>query len=51
MEEIFITNSDGKMSKIIRDKKLSDYDISKGDYLQTMLRRGDEYKELIIKII
>ena len=49
-EEIFITNSDGKLRQIIKDKKLSDYDIEEGDYLQAILKRGDEYKELIIKI-
>ena len=50
IEEILVTDSDGLLKQIIKDRKLSDYDIGEGDY-QAMLKIVDEHKELIIKIV
>ncbi len=51
LDEIYISNQAGKLKKIVKNRKLSEYDITKDECIQAILKSGDEYKEIIIKII
>jgi adenylyltransferase/sulfurtransferase len=51
LDEIYISNQAGELKKIVKNRKLSEYDIIKDEFIQAILKSGDEYKEIIIKII
>ncbi len=51
LDEIIVINHKGKLRKIIKNIKLKYYNIREGDYLQAILKSGDDYKEIILRII
>jgi molybdopterin/thiamine biosynthesis adenylyltransferase len=51
LDEIFISDQAGELKKILKNRKLNEYDIVKGEYKQAILKSGDEYKEIIIELI
>ncbi|MCZ2845318.1 MAG: ThiF family adenylyltransferase [Candidatus Bathyarchaeota archaeon] len=51
LDEISISNQTGELKKIVKNRELSEYGIIKGESMQAILKSGDEYKEIIIKII
>jgi adenylyltransferase/sulfurtransferase len=51
LDGISISNQTGELKKIVKNRELSEYGIIKGEYIQAILKSGDEYKEIIIKII
>lgn len=51
LDIISFVDSEGKIIEINENKKLSDYKIEKGEYLRATLKKAEEFKELIIKII
>jgi molybdopterin/thiamine biosynthesis adenylyltransferase len=51
LDEIYILNHAGELKKMEKNKTFNEYDIIKGEYVQAILKSGEEYKEIIIKII
>ena len=51
LNEIYISNQAGELKKVVKNRELSEYGIIKDEYVQAILKSGEEYKEIIIKII